>query len=76
MAAFTFLEVFAANHHSDIKYEEQGQDLIGQRVAAILSLIKLSWWHRVWTAQETVLPPEATLMCGTLELPFSLLAQV
>ncbi|KAI8711799.1 HET domain-containing protein [Fusarium sp. LHS14.1] len=55
MAAFTFLEVLAADHHYDIKYEEPGQDLI---------------------VQEAVLPPEATLMCGTLELPFSMLAQV
>jgi hypothetical protein len=47
MAAFTFLEVLAADHHYDIKYEEPGQDLIGQGVAAILSLIKLSWWYRV-----------------------------
>ncbi|KAM6511632.1 hypothetical protein FALCPG4_016634 [Fusarium falciforme] len=42
MGAFTFLEVLAADHHYDIKYEEPGQDLIGQGVAAILSLIKLS----------------------------------
>ncbi|RSL83700.1 hypothetical protein CEP51_004345 [Fusarium floridanum] len=76
LAAFTFLEVLAADHHYDIKYEEPGQDLIGQGVSAILVLTKLSWWHRVWTVQEAVLPPEATLMCGTLELPFSMLAQV
>ncbi|KAJ4175716.1 hypothetical protein NW755_014793, partial [Fusarium falciforme] len=75
MAAFTFPEVLAADHHYDIKYEEPGQDLIGHGVAAILSLIKLSWWRRVWTVQEAVLPPEATLMCGTLEPPFSMLAQ-
>lgn len=76
VAAFAFLIVLAADHHYDIKYEEPGQDLIRKGVAAILSLIKLSWWHRVWTVQEAVLPPEATLMCGTLELPFPTLVQV
>ncbi|KAM0426550.1 hypothetical protein ACHAPT_008242 [Fusarium lateritium] len=74
--AFTFLEVLAADHHYDVKYDGPGQDLRTKGVDAILCLTKLSWWHRVWTVQEAVLPPEATLMCGTLELPFSMLAQV
>jgi hypothetical protein len=33
----------------------------------------LSWWHRIWTVQEAVLPKTATITCGSLEIPFSIL---
>ncbi|KAK4445261.1 heterokaryon incompatibility protein-domain-containing protein [Podospora aff. communis PSN243] len=42
---------------------------------ALECLLDLSWWSRIWTVQEAVLPPETTVVCGKLWLPFAALAQ-
>lgn len=34
------------------------------------------WWHRVWTAQEAILPSSKTLIWGTLELDWEVLDQL
>lgn len=34
------------------------------------------WWHRVWTAQEAILPSSKTLIWGPLELDWEILDQL
>lgn len=36
-------------------------------VNALLLLMDLDWWKRIWTVQETILPPRLVLICGGLE---------
>ncbi|KAF2009755.1 hypothetical protein BU24DRAFT_473958 [Aaosphaeria arxii CBS 175.79] len=33
------------------------------------------WWTRIWTVQEVVLPPEITLMCGTVSAPWPMFVE-
>lgn len=35
-------------------------------ITALRMLVDLDWWNRIWTAQETILPPRLCLLCGTL----------
>ncbi|KAF2432948.1 hypothetical protein EJ08DRAFT_102415 [Tothia fuscella] len=35
-------------------------------------IMELEWWSRMWTVQEVVLPPKATIIYGTLTAPWSI----
>ncbi|TFA98903.1 hypothetical protein CCMA1212_009374 [Trichoderma ghanense] len=41
--------------------------------AALKSLLSVSWWNRIWTVQEAILPPKATIYWGPCALPWSTL---
>ncbi|KAL9617624.1 MAG: hypothetical protein Q9160_007590 [Pyrenula sp. 1 TL-2023] len=44
------------------------------RVAhALRTLITSSWWGRIWTVQEAILPPNATLYWGPCQLSWTLM---
>ncbi|KAI0381107.1 heterokaryon incompatibility protein-domain-containing protein [Hypomontagnella monticulosa] len=62
--AFGLLESMAQHNHYD------HLDWKTKRIAALRRLMSLSWWTRVWTVQEAVLPKTSTLVCGTMQLPF------
>ena len=40
---------------------------------AFKGLVLNSWWSRIWTVQEVVLPPRSTVMWGPLSVPFEVL---
>jgi hypothetical protein len=40
---------------------------------AFRALVLNSWWSRIWTVQEVVLPPRSTVMWGPLSVPFEVL---
>ncbi|EHK42151.1 hypothetical protein TRIATDRAFT_29129 [Trichoderma atroviride IMI 206040] len=43
--------------------------------AAFKTLFHLPWWSRIWTVQEAILPPLATLYWGPCQIPRSTLAK-
>ncbi|RFU76044.1 hypothetical protein TARUN_6205 [Trichoderma arundinaceum] len=40
---------------------------------ALKALMNVSWWNRIWTVQEAILPPKATIYWGPCELPWDML---
>ncbi|RMJ09839.1 hypothetical protein CDV36_010530 [Fusarium kuroshium] len=71
--AFALLELMAANKHFTSRQEDGNKELEDKAISSLSCLVDLPWWHRAWTVQEAVLPPDATVMCGTAQFPFSLL---
>ncbi|KAH0497749.1 hypothetical protein TgHK011_005035 [Trichoderma gracile] len=41
--------------------------------AALKTLFNVSWWSRIWTVQEAILPPKATIYWGSFSLPWTTL---
>ncbi|KAL6879278.1 HET domain-containing protein [Trichoderma novae-zelandiae] len=41
--------------------------------AALKSVLGVSWWNRIWTVQEAILPPKATIYWGPCALPWTTL---
>jgi hypothetical protein len=35
-------------------------------------LLDLSWWHRVWTVQEVILPQQVIFQCGDFKIPLDI----
>lgn len=70
-AAFALLEVMAANSHHCSGHEEVDEELADQGSVGLFDLFQLPWWNRAWTVQEAVLPKNATVVCGTVQLPLS-----
>lgn len=33
------------------------------------------WWGRIWVVQEVILPPQVTVICGTVSAPWSMFAR-
>lgn len=74
-AAFSLLKSMAVNNHYCSGHEEGNKELADKGISSLSCLLQLPWWHRAWTVQEAVLPPNATIVCGTEQLPFSDLRQ-
>ncbi|KAH7270902.1 heterokaryon incompatibility protein-domain-containing protein [Fusarium solani] len=70
-AAFALLKAMAANNHYDSGHEGGNRELADQGIPGLSCLMKLPWWHRAWTVQEALLPENAMVVCGTIQLPFS-----
>src|SRR3569833_263089 len=58
--AFTLIQLLAAG---------RPLPLGGPTALDLGELMGLSWWHRIWSVQEAVLPRSATFICGSLNLP-------
>ncbi|KAL7808824.1 HET domain-containing protein [Trichoderma aethiopicum] len=41
--------------------------------AALKALLNVPWWSRIWTVQEAILPPKATVYWGPCSLPWTTL---
>ncbi|KAK1237024.1 hypothetical protein MKX07_000446 [Trichoderma sp. CBMAI-0711] len=41
--------------------------------SALKALLNVSWWSRIWTVQEVILPPKATIYWGPCSLPWTTL---
>jgi hypothetical protein len=73
-----FEEIFEAGDiRSMIWLEKYASDLLKGTAGAtpvwssIASLLRRSYWSRVWTLQETVLPKENVFLCGAYSFPLS-----
>lgn len=62
--AFSLIESLARNEH----YTRRGN----MEEVSLGPLMKLQWWHRIWTVQEAILPQYCVAMCGPLTLPWVL----
>lgn len=40
---------------------------------AFKTVLNVPWWSRIWTVQEAILPPNAVVYWGPLEIPWSIL---
>ncbi|KAF5967524.1 heterokaryon incompatibility protein (het-6OR allele) [Fusarium bulbicola] len=73
MKAFDLLKFMARDSYGCAAADsDPNTELFSGGYAALSCLVQLPWWHRAWTVQETVLPADATVVCGTEQLPFSL----
>jgi hypothetical protein len=69
-AAFSLIELLANSPHGCVS-NDKNKNLIDDGYVGLSRLLQLPWWHRAWTVQETVLPSDAILVCGTVQLSFS-----
>jgi len=68
--AFELLEQLSAGvDFPTDETRESGED-------ALHHFLDFSWWNRIWTVQEAVLPKVATFACGPLRMPWSVLIRV
>lgn len=40
-------------------------------IQALNAMMRRSWWYRIWTVQEAVLPKNGIIMCGPLEMSWA-----
>lgn len=48
------------------------QSRLDKALELINHIVTLPWWHRVWTVQEAVLPPSATMYWGRCQISWDL----
>lgn len=76
-AAFELLDIFARNKHYDelpcFVKDSDGRLLVSKhydfRLRSIGYLSNLTWWTRIWTVQEAILPSRATFVWESEQLP-------
>jgi hypothetical protein len=44
-------------------------------MVGLTELTQFPWWNRIWTAQESILPPSATMIYGSLEVSLDTLTE-
>ncbi len=76
--AFCLLRMLAADQHlSDILYFKADTGSTTKRFVdarrALHWLANLPWWHRIWTAQECILPKNSLVVYGPVEMPWSVI---
>ncbi|KAK6856154.1 HET-domain-containing protein [Apiospora arundinis] len=70
--AFDFFETMPGDpemHWDPTKYPEIEEVYTLRHTIAVNDLFDRSWWHRVWTVQESVLCPKLRFVCGARQLP-------
>ncbi|TGJ80515.1 hypothetical protein E0Z10_g8254 [Xylaria hypoxylon] len=70
--AFDFFETMPTNpefHWDPRQFPELEAVYTLPHIAAVNKLFERSWWHRVWTVQESILCPVLTFVCGPHQLP-------
>lgn len=84
LAAFAMLHLLSIDEHWDKKVVfsvgDDGRFRISDRCAiawqAMLRLMQLSWFRRIWVVQEFVLSENATLVLGSVSAPTELIIRV
>lgn len=75
--AFGLIEFTASGRHchngddgAGVTSEERIMSVleVNDRADALKGLMRVAWWHRMWTVQEFILPRHAVLMYGTQSL--------
>ncbi|OAL05362.1 HET-domain-containing protein, partial [Phaeosphaeriaceae sp. SRC1lsM3a] len=82
---FSFVRTLSwVNHLADIPWLASNTDNPGTDKALMYifeSLRRLMhapftpWWGRIWVVQEVILPPQVTVICGTVSAPWSIFAR-
>jgi hypothetical protein len=78
--AFTMIYEFSQSmHYKDMsayrhRHPSQDNGLLDHEILdAFGRIIESPWWSRLWVVQETVLPPEAVLVFGSISIPWGLM---
>ncbi|KAK7927474.1 Heterokaryon incompatibility protein 6- OR allele [Apiospora marii] len=53
---------------SHVDYELTRRPATPSCVSSLKMLLSLSWWNRMWTLQEAVLPRDVSFVCGSSEI--------
>ncbi|KAK4446088.1 heterokaryon incompatibility protein-domain-containing protein [Podospora aff. communis PSN243] len=69
--AFSVIQALADGNHWETSFETLSNVRGLDSAACLNSLLDLPWWGRIWTVQESVLPRTTTIICGSLQMPFS-----
>ncbi|KAE8446189.1 hypothetical protein EG329_012414 [Mollisiaceae sp. DMI_Dod_QoI] len=72
---FAFIRMLANDEHPSEMFIT---GTISCRRPILLMLSRImhrTWWYRMWVVQETILPPKATLVFGSLMAPWTMFAQ-
>jgi len=67
VAAFDLIQVLANGD----SFRTSSYRFTNKALDALAAIMRLSWWHRMWTIQEVVLPAKVTVVCGGMLLPWS-----
>lgn len=46
-----------------------------ETISALGAFVQRTWWSRVWTVQEAILPPTVLVLCGSLEMQWQKIAK-
>jgi hypothetical protein len=76
-ALLSYVARFSDDSGGEVPVPEvlQSSQEFGGAMAAIDDIQGNTWWRRVWTVQESVLPPSATLLWGPLSLSWTQLSR-
>lgn len=44
-----------------------------QSLRALHKIMKRPYWNRIWVVQEAILPPNATVVCGSISVPWQMI---
>lgn len=67
--AFSLIQSLASDAHFAVPAASNIS--LSEACSALSTLLDLPWWGRIWTVQEAVLPDKVTVICGSMQLPFS-----
>ncbi|PTB69293.1 HET-domain-containing protein [Trichoderma citrinoviride] len=70
-AALDVLSWIAGEQDPPTWLADEGKRLAAS--AALKTLVNVSWWSRIWTVQEAILPPTATVYWGPCAIPWTIL---
>ncbi|KAJ4376360.1 hypothetical protein N0V83_001643 [Neocucurbitaria cava] len=71
--AVSHIELLATGQH--LRYDAQGDEQLRlmAELRALDKLMRSTWWRRIWTVQEAILPPKVMVMVGWLQVPWATL---
>jgi hypothetical protein len=82
---FSFIQTLSSvNHLDDIPFWASDKNDPGIQKDALRLFEALRqlmhapytpWWGRIWVVQEVILPPEVTVICGTVSAPWTMFAR-
>jgi hypothetical protein len=82
---FSFIRTLSwVNHLTDLPLfasKNDDQDVQGDLLHLFETLRQLMhapytpWWGRIWVVQEVILPPEVTVICGTVSAPWRMFSR-
>ncbi|CAO2658363.1 Nn.00g060860.m01.CDS01 [Neocucurbitaria sp. VM-36] len=70
----TYIKQLSHGQHPIYAVQGAEQDRLVAELQALDKLMESSWWRRIWTVQEVILPPNVTIMIGLLQFSWTVLA--
>lgn len=68
--AVAFLNRLSNGDHFAHSEAEARSDSYAMTLQAIEKIVSLPWWNRIWTVQEAALPPQMTVIFGSIHVPW------